>query len=161
MTDRIDKIIKHEQFLDNLRKNMAAEADRRFCRHDMAHFLDVARIGMIIILRENLGISEDLIYAAALLHDIGKHRQYAEGIPHEQASAGIAPEILRECGFSERETGVITDAILAHRDSNVRSEQNIRGVLYRADKASRPCFVCEAEQDCNWKEDKKNRSILY
>lgn len=161
MKDRINKILKHERFCENLGKNMAAEADRRFCRHDMAHFLDVARIGMIIDLEENLGISEELIYAAALLHDIGKHRQYGEGIPHEQASAGIAPEILKDCGFTEKETDAILDAILAHRDSAVRWEQNLRGVLYRADKASRPCFACEAERDCDWKEDKKNRSIVY
>ena len=88
--DRIDKILKHDLFIENLKKNQAAEADRRFCRHDMAHFLDVARIGTIINLEENLGISKEVIYGAALLHDIGKHRQYGEGIPHEQASAQIS-----------------------------------------------------------------------
>ena len=110
--DRIDKILKHNLSLTNLRKNTAAEADRCFCRHDMAHFLDVARIGMIINLEEKLEISRELIYGAALLHDIGKYRQYEEGIPHEQASAEIAPEILRDCRFDEEETDVIVDAIL-------------------------------------------------
>lgn len=159
--DRIDKILKHNLFLENLEKNMAAEADRCFCRHDMAHFLDVARIGVIINLEEKLEIPYELIYGAALLHDIGKHRQYEEGIPHEQASAAIAPEILRDCGFDEKETDVITDAILQHRNSGVIAEGNLRGVLYRADKASRPCFSCRAEKDCNWKGSKKNMKILY
>lgn len=140
---------------------MTAEADRRFCRHDMVHFLDVARIARIIDLEENLGIPEDLIYAAALLHDIGRHRQYEEGIPHEHASAIIAPEILGECGFDEEETGVIIDAIRQHRNSEVSFEGNLRGVLFRADKASRPCFACEAERDCSWKEGRKNREIIY
>lgn len=159
--DRINNILNHVLFIENLRKNAAAEADRCFCRHDMAHFLDVARIGMIINLEEGMGIPKDLIYGAALLHDIGKHRQYEEGIPHEQASAAIAPGILRDCGFDENETHVITDAILQHRNSKVIPERNLRGVLYRADKASRPCFTCEAEQDCNWKDGRKNRKIVY
>lgn len=159
--DRIDKILKHNLFLTNLRMNMAAEASRCFCRHDMVHFLDVARIGMIINLEEKLEIPRELIYGAALLHDIGKHRQYEEGIPHEQASAEIAPEILRDCSFYEKETGVIVDAIAQHRNSAVFSEKNLRGVLYRADKASRPCFACKAEADCNWKGNKKNLKIVY
>lgn len=145
----------------NLEKNITAEADRCFCRHDMAHFLDVARIGVIINLEEKLEIPYEMIYGAALLHDIGKHRQYGEGIAHEQASAAIAPEILRDCGFDEKETDVIIDAILQHRNSDVISEKNLRGVLYRADKASRPCFSCRAEKDCSWKGSKKNMKILY
>lgn len=159
--DRIDRILKHDLFIENLALNDAAEADRCFCRHDMAHFLDVARIGTIMNLQEGLEIPGELVYGAALLHDIGKHRQYAEGIPHEQASAAIAPEILRECGFDEKETDVIVDAILHHRNCATASENNLRGILYRADKASRACFSCRAEKDCNWKNDRKNRKILY
>lgn len=159
--DRIDKILNHHLFIENLEKNMTAEADRRFCRHDMAHFLDVARIARIISLEEGIRIPEDLIYGAALLHDIGKHRQYEEGIPHEQASALAAPEILRDCGFDKKETDVIADAILQHRNSEVIPERSLRGVLYRADKASRPCFACQAEGDCSWKEGRKNKRIAY
>ena len=158
---RIDRILNHPLFQENIRENMTAEAERCFCRHDMVHFLDVARIGMIINLEEKLEIPRELIYGAALLHDIGKHRQYEEGIPHEQASAEIAPEILRDCSFDEKETGVIVDAIAQHRNSAVFSEKNLRGVLYRADKASRPCFACKAEADCNWKGNKKNLKIVY
>lgn len=161
MMDRVNKILNHSLFIENLEKNRTAEADRRFCRHDMVHFLDVARIGMVINLEENLKIPRELIYGAALLHDIGKHRQYEEGIPHEQASALIAPEILRDCGFDEKETRVIKEAILAHRNCDVIAEKNLQGVLYRADKASRPCFACGVEQDCNWKGEKKNKELLY
>lgn len=159
--ERIDKMLKHDLFIGNLEKNETAEADRRFCRHDMAHFLDVARIGWIINLEEELNLSRDMVYAAALLHDIGRHRQYAEGIPHEEASAEIAPIILRECGFNREETDIITDAILQHRNAETASECNLRGLLYRADKASRACFACAAERDCNWKNDRKNLKISY
>ena len=107
--ERIDKILNHPLFIENLEKNKAAEADRRFCRHDMVHFLDVARIGMIINLEENLEIPKDMVYAAAILHDIGKHLQYNKGIPHEKASAEIAPAILRECGYGEEEVYIVTE----------------------------------------------------
>lgn len=159
--ERIDKILKHHLFLHNLERNNTAEAERRFCRHDMVHFLDVARIAWILNLEEGLGLNKEWVYAAALLHDMGKHLQYTAGTPHEQASAEIAPEILRDCGFDEKETDVIVGAILAHRDSNVAQEFNLKGILYRADKASRACFACVAEGDCNWKEGKKNLEIKY
>ena len=159
--DKIDKILKHDLFLFHLEQNNAAEADRSFCRHNIAHFLDVARIGEIINLEEKLGIARDLIYGAALLHDMGKHIQYEDGTPHEITGGEIAPKILADCGYSDRETDVIVDAILHHRNEKAAKERNLRGVLYRADKASRPCFACEAEADCNWKEGKKNLQIKY
>lgn len=157
--ERIDKILNHELFIDNLAKNQAAEAERCFCRHDMAHFLDVARIGMILNLKEGQGIGEDVVYAAGLLHDIGKHMQYSEGTPHETASAEIAPRILKDCGFKENETDVIIKAIIAHRDSASAEAGGLTGILYRADKASRPCFFCKMQGECNWKGDKKNLTL--
>lgn len=159
--DRIDKILMHPLFKEHLNANRAAEAERCFCRHDMAHFLDVARIGMILNLKERQGIEEEVIYAAGLLHDIGKHLQYSSGIPHERASAEIAPAILHDCGFDSNETDAIVKAILLHRESVSASAGGLTGILYRADKASRACFACEVEKDCNWKGDKKNRSIRY
>jgi HD superfamily phosphodiesterase len=159
--ERIDKILNHPLFIENLEKNVAAEADRRFCRHDIVHFLDVARIAMIINLQEGIGEAEEMIYGAALLHDIGKHEQYTGGTPHEQASAALAPDILRECGFDEKETAVIVKAILNHRNPEAAKERNLTGLLYRADKASRACFACKAEADCSWKGNKKNLTIKY
>ncbi len=159
--ERIDNIIRNEIFLYHLKENKTAEADRCFCRHDMVHFLDVARIGMLLNLEEEYRIPKEQIYAAALLHDIGKHFQYENGTPHEQASCRIAPEILKSCGFSEEESRIICDAIGSHRDVNVAGEHNLRGLLYRADKASRPCYVCEVSHLCNWSGRKKNTGIAY
>lgn len=159
--ERIDKILKHDLFLYHLHANEAAEAQRCFCRHNMTHFLDVARIGEMINLEEGLGIDREWVYAAALLHDMGKHVQYEAGTPHELVSAEIAPKILTECGFDDKETDVIICAIRSHRDVNVMEERNLKSVLYRADKASRACFACKAEGECNWKEGRKNLRIKY
>ena len=161
MMERIDKILKHDLFLHHLRENQKAEVGRRFGHHDLAHFLDVARIGEIINLEKNLGIEREWVYAAALLHDMGRHVQYEDGTPHELASAEIAPEILRDCGFEDSETDVIIDAIKSHRDASVSAEDNLRGVLYRADKASRLCFACDVVEECNRSDDKKNLTIRY
>lgn len=155
--DRIDKILNHDLFLECIKRNDEAEAGRSFCRHNMGHFLDVARIAMILNLEEELHIEQDMIYAAALLHDIGRYRQYEDGTPHEEASAELAPEILRDCGYNDKETDVIVKAISLHRTKEIEKEHSLNGILYRADKASRPCFACKAESDCSWKQDKKIR----
>lgn len=159
--ERVNSILRHPLYQQNIEMIKTAEADRCFCRHDMVHFLDVARIAMILNLREQLGLEEHVVYGAALLHDAGKHLQYSDGIPHEKASADIAPTILADCGYTAEETRQITDAILSHRDETVREEKSLRGILYRADKASRACFCCPEEKDCNWSKEKKNLSIKY
>ncbi len=159
--ERIDRILKHPLFWEHLEANHTAEANRCFCRHNMEHFLDVARIGQIINLEEQLQIPKEWIYAAGLLHDMGKHIQYENGTPHELASGEIAPLILEECGFDESETSVIVSAILAHRDEGSAENKELRGVLYRADKASRACFCCKQKDACNWKGEKKNLQIKY
>ncbi|MDD2973411.1 MAG: HD domain-containing protein [Lachnospiraceae bacterium] len=160
MTDRVNQILQNEEYQQNYYKNEECEVDRVFCKHDMVHFLDVARIAQIINLKEELLVSEELIYAAALLHDIGRHEQYRKGIRHEEASAVIARDILPQCGFDEKETDVILRAIRHHRTVEIKEQGNLDGILYRADKLSRACFACKAEKDCNWKGDKKNHQLL-
>lgn len=108
---RVDRILKHAVFRACIEKNRECEKDRIFCRHDVEHFLSVARIAYILNLKKKVRQKRELIYGAALLHDIGRYRQYEEGIPHEKASAVLAPGILKDCGFDEKETEQIVDAI--------------------------------------------------
>lgn len=154
--ERVDQIIRNELFQSNLALNCAAEADRRFCRHNIDHLLAVCRLAWIICLEEKRELPKELVYAAGLLHDIGKHRQYREGIPHEIASAEIAENILTDCEFTIEEREAILSAIRSHREEKVASQNTLNGILYRADKASRNCYACPAEADCNWKGEKKN-----
>lgn len=159
--NRVDKILNHVLFKEHLEKNQAAEKDRRFCRHNMAHFLDVARIAVILNGDEELGIDREIIYSAALLHDLGRHIQYENSTPHEITGSKIAVDILKECGFREEEIKIISQAILTHRRPEAALEKNLNGLLFRADKLSRPCYTCEMEGECNWKDGKKNRKLLY
>lgn len=158
--ERINRILENALYQKYLEKNKQAEAQRRFCHHNMGHFLDVARLAMILNAEENYGQSREMIYGAALLHDIGRWVQYEDGTPHEQASVRLAPEILSECGFLKEEAEEILTAIGNHRNAGIREEKSLSGLLYRADKLSRPCFACEMEKECNWKGDKKNLKLL-
>ncbi|MDO4960396.1 MAG: HD domain-containing protein [Eubacteriales bacterium] len=157
--DRLDLIINNEKYKKCVSEIGECEKDRVFCHHDMAHFLDVARIAYILKLEEDIEVSRELIYAAGLLHDIGRHLQYRDGIPHEKASALIAEGILRDCGFDVSESEMILDAIKSHRDKKSAGRSDLTGIIYRADKMSRSCFACRAEGECNWSAEKKNLSI--
>ena len=159
--ERVNRIIRDDTYRDCYGKIKQAEQERRFCHHDMVHFLDVARLAAVLNLEEQCRVSRELIYAAAMLHDIGRFEQYRNGTPHEIASARIAPEILKRCGYTQEETDLITDAIISHRNAQVKEEPTLRGLIYRADKLSRSCFACEAERECDWKKEKKNLKITY
>lgn len=159
--ERVNNILHHTLYKEYLEKNRTAEEGRRFCRHDMGHFLDVARLSVIFCLKEGLFIPKELIYAAALLHDIGRWQQYEDKTPHEKASALLAPKILSECGFTAEESEQVISAIRHHRDEAVRDGKSLDGILYRADKMSRSCFCCAAERECDWKGDKKNLRLRY
>lgn len=159
--ERIDQIIAHNVYRQYLDKIAGWEEKRIFCHHDTNHFLNVARIGWIINLEENIGVEKVHIYAAALLHDIGRFRQYEDGSDHALVSAKLAVPILKDCGFCEKEQAEITDAISTHRNSLVSGERNLRGILYRADKLSRECYFCPAEKQCDWKKEKKNKILRY
>ena len=157
--DRVNQIWKHPLYQTELHKLQLLEADREFCRHTPEHFLDVARLAYIRAREENYSVSKELIYCTALLHDIGRARQYEDGTPHDEAGAVIAEQILKELGFSPEEIQAIVSAIRGHR---AETNQTILGqLIYRADKKSRNCFSCKAEPECYWSSAKKNMTIQY
>lgn len=159
--NRVNLILENSKYQEYIDKIKQAEEDRIFCLHNMSHFMDVARIAYSINWEEGLGLSKEWIYATALLHDIGRFKQYEDGTPHELASAELAPEILAETGFEEQEQEEILKAIREHRNKEIAKEKSLAGIIYRADKLSRPCFACEAEKQCDWKKSKKNMKIIY
>lgn len=157
--ERVWLIYTHPEYQECLQKNREEEKTRIFCKHDIQHFLDVARLAYIFNLERNYKLSKDLIYAAAFLHDIGKWQQYRSGIPHERASAEIAEIILMESGFDAEERKQIIYGILMHRTANV--EEKFAEIIYDADKISRSCYMCEAEKECNWSTKKKNLKVTW
>lgn len=157
--ERVNRIWQHIKYQQYRKRIEELEADRIFCGHAYTHFLDVARIAYIEALEKNIPVEKEIIYAAALLHDIGRYLEYEAGIPHHEASVYLAEPILLECGFSGEETAEILGAIAGHRDQAVKTENSLAGLIYRADKKSRCCYGCDAEQICDWEPEKKNLVI--
>lgn len=153
--EQINEILKHPVFQRTIEELNELERDRIFCRHGMEHLLEVARLAYIYDLEEGAGIPARLIYAAALLHDIGRAEQYRSGRPHDICGAEIAEPILVECGFHEEERREILGAISAHR-SGISGKNTLADLICRADKRSRPCYACGARAACNWPEEKQN-----
>lgn len=158
--ERVDQIAAHPLWKESVERIAQLEVTREFCRHDVTHFLDVARLAWIENLERGLGVPKEEIYAAALLHDIGRHLQYENGIPHDEASVQLGGRILEDCGFSPEAKARILEAIGGHRSMDVKMRDDLCGVIYRADKGSRMCLLCGAQKACNWSEEKKNRHIL-
>lgn len=158
--NRVNNILLNEKYKEYIEKNKAYEIERVFCHHDMQHFIDTARIAYIMSLEKGFKIEKTIIYAAALLHDIGRWKEYKEGTPHEVVGVELAKDILIESGYSGEEIAEILQAI-----SNHRKKDNISGslsdLLSKSDKLSRNCFDCLAEKQCNWSKEKKNFNIQF
>lgn len=157
--ERIEVVRRHPLFQQEYGRLWAAEVDRIYCCHSMVHLLDVARLLYIRRLEDGVDLPRDVVYAAALLHDIGRHAQMEDGTPHDIAGAELAGTILRDCGYSPEETEAIQRAILSHRQPGA-GEWLCRH-LYWADKASRACYDCPARPSCNWPDEKKNLELSY
>lgn len=175
--ERVGRIFRHPEYQACLKEICLCEEGRIFCRHTPEHFLDVARLTYLLALEKGLDVNREQIYAAGLLHDIGRHLQYRQGIPHEQASAEIAEGILRDCGFEEGEQEAILFLIRNHRtktkgikpdkietietgQEQADREQQLAALFCQADKLSRNCFLCPAQEECDWPEEKKNLEIV-
>ncbi len=159
---RVNAILSHPLYLRCYERLEELEKERIFCRHQMPHLLDVARIAYILNLEQDLGIEKEEIYAAAILHDIGKYAQYEDGTPHEQSGEKIASEILDslsgETAFSREEKRRILTAIRGHRRLRADAEP-LERLLCTSDKMSRTCFACPAESACDWSAEKKNMEL--
>ncbi|CUO26709.1 HD domain-containing protein [Clostridium disporicum] len=155
---KVNDILNNTLYKENLEKLLKYEEKREFCRHDLKHFIDMARIAYIMVLEKGLPYSKELIYAIGLLHDIGRVKQYEEGIPHHIASVELSKEILKKIDFTEEEKNIIIKSIQNHRKE---ADDELSLIIYRSDKLSRECFNCKAINDCYWSDEKKNLKINY
>lgn len=154
---RYNRILKDSQYSRYMNDLAKKEKDRIFCIHDIEHCLDVARISYILVLENNIEIDKDIIYGAALLHDIGRA---VSAKNHEVESVRVAREILIKCGYTEKEVNLICNAIESHRKKSPEL-RNLNDVLAVADKISRQCYCCKAIDECYWIDNKKNMEIKY
>ncbi|MCC8169541.1 MAG: HD domain-containing protein [Oscillospiraceae bacterium] len=155
---KCNNILNNEKFKKLMKQLEDAERDRIYCKHDITHLMDVARAGYIINLENDLGIPKEIIYGAALIHDIGRVAQYTDGIHHHEAGAKIAEEILPQCGYTEEETKLIAQAVREHRSIPERAE-TLGDIIAAADKQTRMCMLCGEYDTCKWEEREKNTNL--
>lgn len=156
--ERLKAILAHPDFELYMARNEELEQDREFCGHRMEHAIDVARIFYILYLEQGrtgdfTGLEDmepeqerELIYTTALLHDIGRWKQYMEkNLDHAVEGAALARPILQDTGFSPKESKIIINAIRDHRNPGATG---LGKILFRSDKLSRNCAKCAARDRC-------------
>ena len=176
---RVNAIINHKEYQDWIIANNQAEYGSEYCRHGLEHAFDVARIAYELWLdHQGNPVAKDIVYAAALLHDIGywsnfedlhEHGGHDEdcdchdhdcGCEEEesafQVGASLAEEILLDAGYHPAVIGEIQKAI---RNMDHIGADGLSAVLRRANELSRPCFLCPMRQKCA--KEPKNLRLEY
>ncbi len=146
--DRVRTIIDDADYRQYLNLIAEAEEERIYCRHDYHHALYVARLTYLLALDdrlETLSREKALLYAAGLLHDIGRWLEYSTGEDHCIASARLAEPILKRAGFRQNEIDVICNGVREHRSP---SKSQLGGLLAKADDLSRDCYRCQSTDTC-------------
>lgn len=157
---RVELLLRDNLYNDYINRNINEELEIKFCRHDLRHHVDVARITYILVLEHNdlnyfvkeSGLSgklsaKEVIYSAGLLHDIGKWKEYKTGVDHAAVGARLAREILPRAYFNTNEIEHICRAVYEHR--NISRDMSFLGErLHRADNLSRVCSQCEYLSQC-------------
>lgn len=143
--NRVNKIIENEEYIDLIKRIDEQEKERIYCKHGYSHLMDVARMMYIEALEKGLDIDREVIYAAALLHDIGRA---VSNENHDSESAKLAVHILELAEFNREEIACIVEAIESHRTG---SNTELGKLLYKNDKLSRACYFCKAQDTCKWK----------
>jgi uncharacterized protein len=152
--------VRDSFFQQCMERNTAKEVERKFCKHNIQHMIDVARITYILVLehgdfrdfiREHRLISrqaaKEVIYASGMLHDIGRWREYETGEDHAAVGADYAREVLARNDFSPTEIKIITVAIREHRVAG-ENMSFLGERLYRADNLARACSQCDVRHLC-------------
>ena len=156
---KVNEILNNTIYKKCIKEIEVMEQDRVFCRHNINHFLDMARIAYILVLEEGLSYSKEVIYAIGLLHDIGRAQEYKNNINHDEAGVMISEKILKETSYSTDEINLILNAVANH--GNKDAEDKFLNIIYKSDKLTRNCFDCKAEKECYWSIEKKNMEIKY
>lgn len=161
--ERVNRLMVSPAYREHLETIEKKEADRVFCKHDFAHCLEVARLCWIFLLENGIDYSRDVVYSAALLHDIGRWMEYDGGGCHAGLGARLADPLLVHAGYSWEERKLITDAIAEHRKKKHEVfTSSLSYYLRKADKYSRLCYDCPAGEACYKKDDMpQGRLLLY
>ena len=161
--ERVNRLVAFPEYRDYLSKIEEKEAERPYCPHHFAHCLDVARLCWIFLLEEGIDYSREVVYGAALLHDIGRWQEYDGHECHARRGAELAGPLLVQAGYNPEERRLVLDAVAEHRrKAGQEFSSSLSYFLRKADKYSRLCFRCTAWNDCHKKDEMpQGRQLLY
>lgn len=160
--ERVTTLLHSQEYREHVQKIYDKERQRSFCKHDFHHFLDVARLSWIFLLQDGIEYLKDVVYAAALLHDIGRWKEYNGEGCHAQLSAELALPLLINAGYSPQERKIIVDAISEHRQQEEDFFSTpLSTALRKADKYSRLCFKCSSQVQCRKFDDMPQNKQLF
>ncbi|MGI6119072.1 MAG: HD domain-containing protein [Desulfosporosinus sp.] len=158
---RVNQLLQLEDYISYIEKIDEMERDRLFCKHGFEHGLNVAQIAYAYLLeKEELSISKESVYAAALLHDIGRWVEYQTGEDHAEASARLALPLLEACNFRSDEIQVIIKGIREHRRHHEDNLTLLGAALALADDWARDCRQCSVQAQC-YKHNKAMNQVMY
>jgi len=147
---RVNQLLEHEDYIVFMKKIDELEKERLFCKHGFDHGLNVARIAYAYLLEKGEQLpSKEGVYAAALLHDIGRWVEYETGEDHAEASARLAHPLLEACQFSHEDIQVILKGIQEHRRHPEDNLTLLGAALALADDWARDCRHCSVQGLCN------------
>ncbi len=80
-----------------------------------SHLQRVHDMALRLAKEEGTPIDEEVIFAAAFLHDVGALEPYKKmGVEHAVRSAEFCEEVLQPMGFPEEKVAITRDVILGH-----------------------------------------------
>lgn len=163
--ERCNRIITSSEYRLYLQKNAEEESDRVFCGHHFEHLVAVARLTYLLLIEAGQPfISREMAYAAGLLHDLGRWKEYQAGQDHAAVSSELAGPILEKSGFPLSERLLVQKAIAQHRlrDSHGLHRSPLSRALGKADRLSRLCFKCDVRESCyNLEQQPHKRRLIY
>jgi len=146
---RVNQLLEHEDYIRYIDKIDKLERERLFCKHGYEHGLNVARIAYAYMLEQGEAILlKEAVYAAALLHDIGRWVEYETGEDHAEVSARLALPLLETSGFTPVTVQMILTGIREHRKHCEDHLSLLGEALALADDWARDCRRCSAQGQC-------------
>jgi uncharacterized protein len=101
--------------------------------HDWSHTWRVVRLCQVIGEKEKADL--EILYAAALLHDIARAEADRCGVCHAELSARKARPVLAHCGFPPEKIDAVIHCIETHRFRSTAQPRSLEAqVLFDADK---------------------------
>lgn len=145
---RIDLLVNDSLYNEYMQRNALEEKELGLCLHGIKPHFEIAHLTLKLMLENNevdlfmeengLGshtAAAEVIYAAGLLHDIGRWKEYRDWEEHTPYSAKLARAILPRALFTSDEIEIICCAINEHR--SISQDISFLGErLYRAKNLS-------------------------